>query len=340
MMKVTDEEKDKTGKNKGRPDENGKLQKNREKRNNSRGYVLSIFIIPGLLVAALYLPGVILETQDNSRMSYTAVEKRESLDVSYVNSEYEKNMYDRMYYLAGMDKNRMTVSSITYDEENKETQKKQLQEIVKQEWIYRLMEMVPYFYGTLFEYFEYPEYLEIRQCKKYVVYGTEDRKSGQNEERIALVLWYYDLGIKWDTDSRIQLLVDSETDSIYYIRMTTDTPAVNESGKSRETDIYEGDKFDAVSIATLDNSTMLQEFQTRLGYHHYYYNEYYEAEVHGGQVDMPLAEDNQSVIVFKLPYGELSLQFLFQADFQKGVKPDISMGIAEIGNLIPEMMQN
>lgn len=331
---------------------------NKKRKGTVKSYCLSALGMALLLAVALLLPRLVFETQDNYRMNSTRLEKRDTLDIAYINSEYEKSMYERMHYLAGMEKEDIAVSAIRYDGKDEADRKNELQEILSQEWVFRLMEATAYFYG---EFYEFPQNLTIRECRKYVVYGNER----QNQDRIALMLWYYDLGIMGDADSRIQLLVDSETDSIYYIKLTSGNgfPAAVQS--------------DAATEADFSKDLILQEFQRQLGYHLFFYNEYYEADIDELEkellekgvvvVDLPEKEggnrqesgqqegdrqgsdqqgneqwgnDRQGRVVRLLPYGELSLNFLFQADYGTGEKPDIFMGIAEIGNLIPEMMQN
>lgn len=345
-----------------------------KKRRNIGSYCLSILGMALLLAAALYLPRFVFETQDSYRMTGTRVEKRDSLDIFYVNSEYVKSMHDRMEYFAGMEKETITASAIHYDDRDEETRKKDLNEVLNQEWIFRLMETTFYFYG---EFYREPQAPDIRECKKYVVYGKDAQ--GQNKDQIALMLWYYELG--WEGDSaRMQLLVDSETDSIYYVRLTTgERPPEEENRQKTDGEKRDGGekKYDyvisgdgdaeaatcgnvATDVSTADNTDVLHEFQAQLGYHLFFYNEYYEVDSDYGDVDsdyrdMDLLEkglepgiwikrnenDNDRCrTVLGLPYGELSLQFVFQADYTAGARPDISMGVVEIGNLIPEMMQN
>lgn len=55
--------------------------------------------------------------------------------------------------------------------------------------------------------------LAVQDCKKYLVHGRD------YQDGVALMMWYLDLYVE-SVDMRLRILVDTETDTIYYAKVT------------------------------------------------------------------------------------------------------------------------
>lgn len=286
-----------------------------------------------LVIAALFLPQIIFEIQDKYRMANTEVESRESLDISQLNLSYEKQLSVRMSNF--LKANQKMVTGLDYEVTQGSDQEALLETILYQDWFFLLIEYsinagIDY-YG---EIFGYDIASNVQECRRYIVYGS-------NYERM-LMMWYFDIYLT-DVDTRIQLAVDSETETIYYMKVSYDGPQVK---KTEFTEAY---------------YSMYDYIMSYIDFYYYYYeaDDGLNAETdrntdtwdeavnvtagmeEGEQYDAGVVMDeNQYKVEIALPYGETSMTFLFQTVFGDDVYPDIIMGIREIGELIPEMMQD
>lgn len=269
-----------------------------------------------LVIAALFLPQVIFTIQDRYLMAGTEVEARQSLDVSQLNSLYEKQTHDRMHNFIHMDLQTATITSIDHDLMEDTEIEEQVKAILQQEWSAPL---------NAIRGFNSDTPIIVQNCKKYIVYGNE------NENGVALMMWYYDIYLD-ALDSRMRLLVDSETDTIYYVKVM-----INE-------------RYNMAATKGYDHSYSIEPIYI-VYYSLDYYNTYYEAELESfsgfdeesqkkGEVwDVTESDDEGYTLHAALPYGGLSVDFLFEDIWRNGVNI-ISMGIQEIGNLVPEMIQD
>lgn len=290
--------------------------KKRKRIKNVRIYGVCMSGLLLLVIAALFLPQVIFTIQDRYLMTGTEVEARRSLDVSQLNSLYEKQTHDRMSNFIHMDLQTATITSIDYDLMEDTEIEEQVRAILQQTWSAPL---------NVIKDFTSDTSIIVQNCKKYIVYGNE------NENGVALMMWYYDIYLD-ALDSRMRLLVDSETDTIYYVKVMID----------------EG--YNMAAAKAYDYSYSI-ELIYLIFYNLDYYNTYYEAELESFRFDEESlkkgevwyvdteSEDEGYTLHAALPYGELSVDFLFENIWRNDVNI-ISMGIHEIGNLVPEMIQD
>lgn len=270
-----------------------------------------------LVIAALFLPQVIFTIQDRYLMTGTEVEARRSLDVSQLNSLYEKQTHDRMSNFIHMDLQTATVTSIDYDLMEDTEIEEQVKAILRQEWSAPLNVIMGFTSDTS---------IIVQNCKKYIVYGNG------NESGVALMMWYYDIYLD-AIDSQMRLLVDSETDTIYYVKVMID------------------ERYNMAAMNGYDYSYLIESIHA-ISYNLDYYNSYYEAELESfsefdeesqkkGEVwyVKPKSDGEGYALHAALPYGELSVDFLFEGIWRNGMN-SISIGIQEIGDLVPEMIQD
>lgn len=279
-----------------------------------------------LIAIALFLPEVIFNIQDKYRMTNTEVEERDSLEISQLQQNYEMDTYTRMHNFISLEKK--TVTSIDYQI----TANSELTDLLGSESIKGWFEQLEVM-GYVIPY----SFLDILEWKKYIIYG-EDYKDG-----VVLMMWYID-GYLIDNATRLQLLVDSETNTVYYLKVTA---------RDTQTDkVYSADGTTAVATYGEDRNEKLWILAELFMYSFEFYGTYYEADIdniiefqednryeEAWYTDLN-ADDEQLTASFPLPYGELNMVFQFQAAYGKGHNPDISMGIPAIGQLVPEMIQD
>lgn len=290
-----------------------------------------------LVVGSIFLPQAVFLMQDRYQMESTEVKVRNSLNTSQINISYEEKMYERMKNLTTMNLNSAIVTVVEPDFETDAEMMDLLESILAQEWI-------TMFYAVLLNYgmeVELPFPLEILECKKYMVYN-EDYQEG-----IALMMWYFDLYIP-DTDLRIRLLADSETNSIYYIKLEEAPESDYKSDKNMTKEVYDTQAKTVVGFYRAENIKTLYEVAGQFQYFMMYYGSYYEAEMESlegfeeGELGCAgIKEDDEQYTVFCMfPYGEISMEFRLMILYENGDFPEFSMGIPIIANLIPEMIQD
>lgn len=287
------------------------------KKKNIKTYGICIGGMALLLSAAFFFPQIVFGIQDKYQITKTETEERSDFNISQLNATYEKQMYERMSNFVNLNMDFIKITGIDYEGENDTELDETLKSVFAQEWIGILNEMTLGIYGTTFE----TNAQNIQVCKKYVVCGEGE------QDRIVLVMWYLDMYLS-EENMRVQILIDTETDSIYYIKITDKT------GRNQNISVdYESRK---EFLGTL--ADMVPRYAQ-------FYRDYYEAEIDDlsikEYVDANIEmDDREYVVTYALPYGEICLEFLFQASYVDGINPDISMGIPTVGNLIPEMMQD
>lgn len=232
-------------------------------------------------------------------------------------------MNDRMRKLADLqDSAIVTVLDCEMEEEGQIN--KFVESLYEQEWIKMLNDMT---LGVSQELIG-RGYVEVENCKKYIVYGDD------YQEGVILMLWYLDIAIP-ENGVRVRFLVDSETESIYYIKITECIVKDNSVQSQTES---QGNINDIELLKIMAESAC-----ERLAF----YAEYYEAEIdkmieydeENGYVSVGV-DDNICEVAYVLPYKKNSLDLMFRVSYENSMEPNILLGISVIGNLIPEMMQD
>uniref|UniRef100_UPI004057C6A5 hypothetical protein n=1 Tax=Acetatifactor sp. TaxID=1872090 RepID=UPI004057C6A5 len=280
-----------------------------------------------ILVLALFLPQIIFYIQDKYQMNNTQVQTRGNLDIAQLNLTYEQDLNTRMLqYLRLSNK---TATAIDYENSESDEQKELVFSILQEPW---------------FEPFSYIEYLNksdydaveglnISDARKYLIHGA-DYQAG-----VVLMMWYIELDwIPFDT--RIRLLVDAQTHTIYYVRVLTDNAII----KNKKENLYF--LLEMISSYYDFYYTYYEPdkgvFVTEEGLTSEYYVESNASTMKDEQVWFmdAMLEEKQCEISFCLPYGELLADFVFEVQYKDVEYADIKMGIPIIGEMIPEMIQD
>lgn len=289
-------------------------------KKNMKIYGICIGVMSLLVAVALLLPQIVFTIQDRHQMTRIKAERRNSLNISQMNSIYEKQMYARMNKVAAMDRETINITSVDYDIKEEAEIQVMLERISNQEWIDVLNEIIFYPIGEEFGKAE----KDVKESKKYIVYGSD------YQEGVVLMMWYFDIRLI-ETNIRVRILVDSETDSIYYIKITTDDELIDKK--------YDKDNEASTSNA-MDVTELLYAMAYQMPYYMDFYYTYYEAEVLFDNAAKVENSEQQCMVECPFLYGELSLDFQILVSYENGMSPNISIGITNIENLIPEMIQD
>lgn len=286
-----------------------------------------------MVFGALALPQIIFSIQDKLRMEHIDAKARGNLDVLRLDLSYEQNINGRLSHFLNMQE--VIVTPIEYDFMDDSKLREVREKVLKQGWFgvpYDMSMVTTYVLTTDFEE-NFPAL--VQECKKYLVHGRD------YQDGVALMMWYLDLYLE-PVDTRVRILTDTETNTIYYVKITEEV-----TKRGEEYNVSGNQKVDKNRIERL-----YYWADSVPNYFEYYYS-YYEADeaaLHSeyGTYDdnMPWFIENETdgkeycEVTFPLYYGELCTDFQIRADLGSGIYPNLTMGIPLIGEKIPEMMQD
>ena len=294
-------------------------------------FVLGIFI---LLWVSLLLPRIIFRVQDGYRLQAKNGESWEFSENKPVSAGYERDMYQRMSVYAGKNPEELTVSAISYGGKNVDEVVELLERVFASEWMGTVNEMTK---GMYYEFLQETSTVNIRDCKKYVVY--ENTSLGN----ILLMMWYVDIYMV-GYDTSVRLLIDTETEAVYYITI---------SGEGEQIEVF--DKADKnVSVSYEEYGAFLgYELSSLARYFVPYFNFYYASgmeDLEGFPDDIQSSDELWYVtsveekdkwgISVVMPYGNLSTDFEVEIALGRNQLPDYRLGVRMIGDIVPEMIQN
>lgn len=289
------------------------------KKKRTNGYGLLIGGMALVVLLALFLPTVIFKVQDRYRLAATEIEEGNSFSLSGINADYEMQLEERMGKLLAMDGSSLKVTPIGNGEKEERELKELVDRLRNQEWLH-----IANGVAGLLTKVDIEETLSaVQSDKKYIVYGKKYIVYGDDyQDGIALILWYIDMYVG-KTDTRIRLLADSETESIYYARISCE-------GKIRE-------KYKGVT-AHIDSIYGIKEELG--GYILDFYCKYYEDQKK--DLEKVVTNGNTQLYSMRYPlsYGELGTDFIFEIGRDEEGNWDFSVGVELIGSLISEMLQN
>lgn len=320
----------------------------------AKWYSLCVLGMAFVIIFALFGPQIVFKGQDCYRLSGTEVQNREHPDVAKLNLTYEKDINVRMNRFAQREK--YYVTDIAYDSVVDEETLNALHQIMEQEFIWYLFgsDLVLNAYYDEFTFDKDP-LSEVTELKKYIIYGDDFN------EGVALMAWYFD--DTFSDGTRIQCLADTETYTIYYLRVL---------GKDMENDMTEKEWNQQYK----DMNYIFDEHLEDLVWNwSEYYNFFYQTEVYKQMENMNdnlqleangkelmentktdlngdaqasqtaekavmIDADNRSITV-PLEYEAGTLHFYFRmTPLERYYNPSLNAGIEEIGQLIPEFTSN
>ena len=314
------------------------------KRKKNLSSVLSVLGLLFTIIVAVFLPQLVFAVQDYRQTSTVELVARESYEVLTSDAAYQQDINARMNNLASVDFGNVAISKIARSMDINDCM--DLVDSIKgQTYMTYLAEILPTTFGEVLPYISVTE---LRTCDCYIVYNEEFTNS------VLLMFWYmvFDLpGI----GCQMELIVDSETETIYYVRLqgASEKGYVTESTESTDTIIGGEEYYHYLLIEDTMQEEMLPAMSAEIeaiaenfpalfmDYYTRYYGNYHLVG------DSSLSEayiwDNVALgervytMAYALPYTDTSdgsLFFRFHVEISEEYGPDISIGIPVIRRFV------
>lgn len=322
------------------------------KRKKIGAYIFSISALVLLIIAAIFLPQIIFTVQDNYQTNKVDVLNRDVLDILTMETSYSADVYTRLNKLASSGLGDLTIavveSSIALGEFNNI-----IDDVRNSEYMVHLASMVPDTFGDSLSYINASD---VKISDRYIIYG-EDYRDG-----VILMFWYMKIYLP-TVNSYMELIVDSETYTIYYVSVE----AVEEVAYTLTVD-------DRVAVIQTDPETMEEvlvylteeevqkqteeELSEKIDYvaenlpgmFSYYYCRYYGVYIMNAEkyslnpeefdFSSNIAQsENAFTMAYPLSFSSMDSKTIFfrmHAVVGEGSGPDISIGLPLIRNLIFE----
>lgn len=298
-------------------------------------YGVYVLLVVWLIAAACFLPQLVFQIQDYYRMENTWSEARQSMNIDNLNIPYEISVGKRLQNFA---ESQDTFFVTGTDCEINVDSYSMVDEILYEDMVILLSDwnVLPgYYFGGY----------DITKLKKYVFY-REELDSG-----VALIAWYCSL--RFSNGAQLEFLSDEKTNTIYHMKYYEGEKGEDDNSLLRVKDYYK----DNTAANVYANAIELT----------YYFGEYYESnfteelymEQKESEWDSAVSNENgssitntkeNSLIVYNsdfvdvekmnyeilLPYQDVSLNFSFAAEETGSTFPDVTFGIKQIAELIPE----
>lgn len=318
------------------------------KRKKKIKIIWSILALILTIILALFLPQLIFYIQDYKQMNTVAFDDRETFEILTTETTYSRDMNTRMSTLARVGYGNVTISKLARSIDINEFNNL-LSNIKNQTYMRYLEEMLPSVFENAYLYLNATQ---VETCDCYMVYDSD------YQEGVILIFWYMVFDIP-ELDGKMELIVDSETESIYYIRLLSDKvtaeAAEEVSVVMNGTDFYNMQSaYGATASALMPEVTaelelVVENFPAYFNnYYCQYYGIYYISMVDTNGADIGYAEnklwqniavgENEYTMAYALPYGgnnyEETLFFRFFASVNKESGTDISIGLPIIRRFV------
>lgn len=311
-------------------------------------YFITVTALLAVIALAVFLPQIVFYVQDSYQVSRIDVINRDVYDIMEMQTAYSADTATRLKKLSEVGYGNITVSLveniIDYDE---------LYSIISvvrnSEYMTNLTEIT---YNDLNEVMSTIGGDDLEKCNRYIVYGPS------YSDGVILMFWYMKIYLP-SVDSYMEIIVDSETHTIYYVSLEASqevTYVVEEDGKLKEYTLAEGETLEieegTVAILTEPVEQTLEQMETiqliaQKVPEQYVssYRAYYGADaqvVSSYDEEVRLVAENSVLdgntytfaapLEYDGPAG--SVFFLFYAETSSGPMPNFTVGIPIIRRLI------
>lgn len=321
------------------------------KQKRKRSYAWAVLGLLLTITVAIFLPQVIFMIQDYRQTSTVDVTTRETYDVLSIETVYLQDVNARMYRMAGIRYKEMTISKIARTMDVNDCMN-MLSDVKGQYYMEYLMDMLP---TTCGEIIPYLSVTQLETCDCYMVHGND------YTDGVILMFWYMVFDIP-ELDAKVELIVDSETETIYYVRVLENLNSGNLVGIAGNDVIISGDYYYGQTILEgVDSRSLLPDIDHEVesvannfaGYFDYYvryYGIYHSETFYNGNKDKitvlnvdsyayencVIGEDMYTM-AYALPYGnsiDSTLFFRFCVTKSEEYGTDISIGIPIIRQFV------
>lgn len=181
------------------------------KRKKKTRSVWSVLILLITLVLAVFLPQAVFMVQDYRQLNQVEFANRETFEVLTVESDYPREISTRMNRLARVGYGNISISKIAKSIDINEFNEL-VSNVRNQTYMQYLEEMMP---GTFENVLVYMNVTDLKTCDCYIVYGND------YETGVILMFWYMVFDMP-ELGGHMELIVDPETETIYYFRILSD----------------------------------------------------------------------------------------------------------------------
>ena len=219
------------------------------KQKRKRSYAWAVLGLLLTITVAIFLPQVIFMIQDYRQTSTVDVTTRETYDVLSIETVYLQDVNARMYRMAGIRYKEMTISKIARTMDVNDCMN-MLSDVKGQYYMEYLMDMLP---TTCGEIIPYLSVTQLETCDCYMVHGND------YTDGVILMFWYMVFDIP-ELDAKVELIVDSETETIYYVRVLENLNSGNLVGIAGNDVIISGDYYYGQTILEgVDSRSLLPD---------------------------------------------------------------------------------
>lgn len=267
---------------------------------NKRKYALYFTGLILLVLISVWAPQILFQIQDSYSMERTRQETRNSLDFENLNYTYEESLRERMYRFAkGIAEGKQFNIAFTEYQVTQEIQ--DMGEKVCEDSLITILEDI----GNVSE--SAMNEIQTVECKKYVIYEG-DFKNGA-----AFIVWY--MKLEMPDGITMKILMDISSDTVYYVQLINQ----KETGSAENVRTY---------------SEVWFAYSEMLGGLPEYFYDYYAADFNE-DFQEKISKKGWLFVEWQLLYQQYKLNFWISQE-EDGM---LSAGILQIGELIPEMLQ-
>ncbi|MBQ7765236.1 MAG: hypothetical protein IJ397_00155 [Lachnospiraceae bacterium] len=320
------------------------------KRKKKAGSVWSIFILIISLALAVFLPKAVFMVTDYRQLDRIQFANRETFEVLTKESDYPREVNARMNRLAGIGYGNITISKIAKSIDINEFNVL-IAGVKNQTYMKCLEEMMPITFNSVSARMNATD---LKTCDCYIVYGND------YEDGVILMFWYMIFDIP-ELGGRMELIVDSETETIYYIRLlSTQTPTYDAVSTEEVNLILNGKDFynqqkipgteaaSLLSVVSAEVASVADMFPSYFtDYYCRYYGIYFLSSLDYGGENLSYTEasfweniaigENVYTMAYALPYNNSAgntIFFRFHMEINEETGTDVSIGIPIIRQFV------
>lgn len=189
------------------------IRKGRLMKKNKQWIQITLIMV-GVVILAFFIPGFLFRLQDGENLSHIRTEKRDVLDVAKLNLEYERDPGKRLMRFAATDQFYITSTDYTMTNENQSELNDIFDQVYNQEWFDIMMYSVDSSVWTeqcLKQFLKEPPSAAV--WKKYIICGNNI------DDGVIIMAWYAEFTTA--EGGRMEVLMDSETQTIYYLELSS-----------------------------------------------------------------------------------------------------------------------
>lgn len=310
------------------------------KRKRNLTPVWSVIGLILTIAVAVYLPQFVFMVQDYHQTSSVDVISRDTVEILATETSYSADINTRMSKLVSTGYGDITVSRVASSIDINDFNAL-ITNVKNQSYMLHLTALLPDSFG---EAVNTLNATQMKACDRYIVYGND------YTDGVILMFWYMRFDLT-EQNSYLELIVDSETNTIYYVRLREDTNATDKSDVEEVNFAVNGSDlyYDKLRYNMNTLPEMSPEVETLVEQFPILFNDYYCSYYGIYMPDVSLLNESSAwwdhvsvgenvfTMAYALPYissGNKSVFFRFHAEVGPETNTDISIGIPIIRQMV------